>query len=102
MPRESPFVITLSREERRTLESRSRQYTLPYRDVVRARIILLAADGLGNREIGERLDMPRPVVSKWRQRFFRERLAGLEERPRRGRPSVFPPSHRRPGKSYGL
>jgi transposase-like protein len=102
MPRESPFGIQLTREERRVLETRSRQYTLPYRDVVRARIVLLAAEGLENTEIGARLDMPRPVVSKWRQRFFRERLAGLEERPRRGRPSGFPPSGRRARESHRL
>jgi len=95
MPRESPFAIRLSREERQVLEARSRQYTLPYRDVVRARIVLLAAAGLENKEIGARLDTPRPIVSKWRKRFFRERLAGLEERPRRGRPSGFSPSGRR-------
>jgi hypothetical protein len=99
MPRESPFAIRLSRNERHVLERRSRQYTLPYRDVVRAKIVLLAAAGFENTEIGERLNMPRPVVSKWRQRFFRERLAGLEERPRRGRPSGFPPSGRRPRES---
>lgn len=102
MPRESPYVIRLSREERRVLEARSRQYTLPYRDVVRAKIILLATEGLENKEIGERLDMPRPIVSKWRKRFFRERLAGLEERPRRGRPSAFSPSRRGAGESHGL
>ena len=95
MPRESPFAIRLSREERRLLEQRSRQYTLPYREVVRAKVVLLAADGLENTEIGERLDMPRPVVSKWRKRFYRDRLAGLEERPRGGRPSTFSPSGRR-------
>jgi len=95
MPRASPFVIRLSRFEREVLEERSRQYTLPYRDVVRARIVLLAAEGLENTVIGDRLDLPRPVVSKWRQRFCRERLAGLEERPRRGRPSGFSPSGRR-------
>ncbi len=89
MPRESPFVIHLSREERRLLEQRSRQYTLSYRDVVRAKIVLLAAEGLENTDIGARLDLPRPVVSKWRQRFFRDRLAGLEELPRGGRPSNF-------------
>ncbi len=94
MPRESPFVIRLSREERQVLEARSRQYTLPYRDVVRAKIVLLAAEGLANTAIGERLQMPRPVVSKWRQRFCRERVAGLEERPRGGRPSGFSPSRR--------
>lgn len=102
MPRESPFGIQLTREERRVLETRSRQYTLPYRDVVRARIVLLAADGWENTEIGARLDLPRPVVSKWRQRFFRERLAGLEERPRRGRPSGFSPSGRRAREGHRL
>jgi transposase len=61
---------------------------------VRAKIVLLAAQGLENKVIGERLDLPRPVVSKWRKRFWRERLAGLEERPRRGRPSGFSPSDR--------
>lgn len=92
MPRRSPFRIELTREERNILESRARQYTLPYRDVVRAKVILFAADGLENQEIAEMLDMPRPKVSKWRQRFFHERLAGLEDRPRRGRPPVFSPS----------
>ena len=91
MPRESPYAIQLSRNERQILEARSRQYTLPYRDVVRAKIVLLAAEGLENTVIGERLDLPRPVVSKWRKRFFEEGLAGLEERPRRGRPVRFSP-----------
>lgn len=95
MPRESPFAIRLSCEERQVLEQRSRQYTLPYREVIRAKVVLLAAEGLENKEIGERLDMPRPVVSKWRQRFYRDRLAGLEELARGGRPSNFPPSGRR-------
>ena len=91
MPQESPYRIRLSRDERRILEERSRQYTLPYRDVVRAKIVLLAAAGIENTVIGERLDLPRPVVSKWRKRFFEERLAGLEERDRPGRPRVFSP-----------
>jgi Homeodomain-like domain len=102
MPRKSPYEIRLSSRERRELEARSRQYTLPYRDVVRAKIILLAADGVENKEIGERLDMPRPVVSKWRKRFCRERLAGLEERPRRGRPSAFSPSPHHGGEGTGV
>jgi transposase len=84
MPRRSPYLIRLSPEEREVLEVRSRRYSLPYRDVVRAKLVLLAADGLENRVIGERLDLPREVVSKWRKRFFQERLAGLDDRPRRG------------------
>ena len=95
MPRTSPYVIVLTPDERRALEARARRYTLPYRDVVRAKIVLLAAEGLENKEIGERLDMPRPVVSKWRKRFFRERLDGLEDRARGGRPPAFSPSGRR-------
>ena len=91
MPRSSPYIITLTPKERRILEAQARQYTLSYREVVRAKIVLLAAEGLENKEIGERLDMPRPVVSKWRKRFFRERIAGLEDRSRRGRASVSPP-----------
>ncbi len=91
MPRKSPFVLELTAEQRSVLEARARQYTLPYRDVVRAKIILMAAAGMGNDEIAARLDTRREVVSKWRKRFFEQGLAGLEERPRGGRPPVFSP-----------
>jgi transposase len=91
MPRKSPYVIELSEQEREVLEAQARRYTLPYRDVVRAKIVLMAAQGLDNDEIASRLSTRREIVSKWRKRFFTERLGGLEERPRRGRPSVFPP-----------
>jgi transposase len=90
MPRESPYTIKLSDEQRRVLEARARKYTLPYRDVVRAQMVLLAAQGLANDEIGRRLNTRREVVSMWRKRFFEQGLAGLEERPRRGRPPAFP------------
>jgi transposase len=91
VPRSSPYHINLSDEERRALEERTRQYTLPYREVVRAKIVLMAAEGLRNDQIATRLDTRREVVSKWRKRFFYERLAGLAERPRSGRRPVFPP-----------
>ena len=77
------------------LEAVARKYTSPYRDVIRAKIVLYAAQGLGNDEIAHRLDTPRQVVSKWRKRFFELGMAGLEELPRQGRPSVFPPRYRR-------
>jgi transposase len=92
MPRTSPYSIELTGEERLALEARARKYTLPYRDVVRARIVLLAAQGLRNDEIARRLDTRREVVSLWRKRFFEQRLAGLEELPRHGRPAIFSPT----------
>jgi hypothetical protein len=92
MPRTSPYTIELTDRERLVLEARARKYTLPYRDVFRAQIVLLAAQGLRNDEIARRLNTRRDVVSMWRKRFFEERLAGLEERSRRGRPAVFPPT----------
>ena len=95
MPRQSPYVISLSREERDVLERRSRKYTLPYVEVLRAKMILLAAAGRGNDAIAAALSVGRDVVSLWRKRFFAQRLVGLEERPRPGRPRVFPPRARR-------
>ena len=91
MPRRSPYIIMLSRAEARELRRRAAHYTLPYFQVQRAKMILLAADGLSNDEISGRLDTRREVVSMWRKRFFEERLAGLEERSRPGRPPVFSP-----------
>lgn len=91
IPRMSPYVISLSLNEKDALQKVARKYTLPYFKVVRAKAILLAADGLENKQIGEKLDLPREVVSKWRKRFFEKRLNGLQDRPRRGRPSRFSP-----------
>ena len=95
MPRHSPYSIVLSASERAKLEAIARKYTSPYRDVIRARVALYAAAGLANDVIAARLDTPRQIVSKWRKRFFEERLAGLEEQPRGGRPALFPPQRRR-------
>lgn len=91
MPRSSPYPIRLSKKERSSLEAIARRYTSPYRDVIRARIVLYAAEGLRNDQIAARLDTPRQIVSKWRKRFFEQRLDGLEEGARRGRPARFPP-----------
>ncbi len=95
MPRKSPFEIKLSRRERQHLRDLAARYTSLYCEVVRAKVVLMAAEGLDNKEIGLRLDLPRQVVSKWRKRFFKQRLVGLEDLPRRGRPPSFPPSGRR-------
>ena len=90
MPRISPFKIKLTDEEHQYLNSMARKYTAPYRDVIRAQVILLAAEGMENNEIGEKLNLPRKTVSKWRKRFFNERERGLVDRPRAGRPFFLP------------
>jgi hypothetical protein len=94
MPRKSPFAIRLTKREAEILRRRARKYTLPYFQVVRAKMILLAAEGLENSAIAQELNTPREVVSLWRKRFFHERLKGLEEHSRPGRPRVFPPRGR--------
>ena len=102
MPRVSPYRIELTRTEREELEARGRRYTSPYRDVVRAKLVLLAAQGVSNDVIAARLDLRRQVVSKWRKRFWRYRLPGLEELPRGGRPARFSPQSRRHGQGSGV
>ena len=97
MPRKSPYDIRLSSAERLSLESVARKYTSPYCDVIRAKIILLADEGLSNDLIATKLDTPRQIVSKWRKRFALSRLPGLEAQPRGGRKARFPPQTRRPG-----
>ena len=69
----SQVSVTLTDAERAELTERVRKYTSPYSDVIRAKIVLYAADGLGNDEIAARLDTPRQVVSKWRKRFHEQR-----------------------------
>jgi hypothetical protein len=102
MPRQSPYEIVLSNAEARELNHRAARYTLPYFQVQRAKMILLAAQGLPNHEIATRLDTRREVVSMWRKRFFERRLEGLDEQPRPGRPRVFPPRTGRADQGPGL
>ena len=91
MPRKSPFHIDLSAQEAAELNRRAVRYTLPYFEVVRAKMILMAAQGLDNDQIAERLDTRREVVSQWRKRFFKDRVAGLDELARAGRPKGASP-----------
>ena len=91
MARRSPYEIRLTADETKILKVTARRHTLPHREVVRAKIVLYAAEGLSNQEIGDRLDTPREVVSMWRKRFHDKRLDGLEDKPRSGRPARFSP-----------
>jgi len=102
MARSSPYGITLSEAEDQYLRAVSRKYTSPYCEVVRAKAVLLAAAGFENTEIGVRLDVPRQIVSKWRKRFFHERLEALHDRSRKGRPRAFPPRAGGAGEGPGL
>jgi len=90
MPEKSPYNVLLDQDDGPHYRRFTRKYTSPYCDVMRAKVILLAADGLSNQQIGERLQLPRQIVSKWRKRFFEERLAGLQERTARA-PRAFSP-----------
>ncbi len=61
MPTQSPYRIELTKEQRAVLDGRARAHTAPYYwEVVRARIVLLAAEGTSNKEIARRLDTPVP------------------------------------------
>jgi hypothetical protein len=98
----SPFEIELSRDERAELERRVACYTLPHKVVQRAKMVLYAADGQSNAEIARRLETAAEVVGRWRKRFFEERLAGLDDRERAGRPRRFPPGADRAGEGDRL
>lgn len=77
-------IVRLSPEERAVLEARLRAPTTEQRQVFRARIMLLAAEGRSTRSIAREVGtMPR-TVSGWRARFAREGLAGLADKPRPG------------------
>ena len=100
--RSGPFRIVLASAEQEKLEARARKYTSPYRDIIRAKVVLFAAQGLSNDVIATRLDTPRQIVSKWRKRFALARLPGLEEQLRGGRPALFSPQRRRSSKGPRL
>ena len=95
MPRLSPEPVTLSEQDRQFLETLVRTRTAPQRLVERARIILLAADGVGVGETARRLGTWNRTVSSWRRRWMArqssvaEVAARLADEPRSGRPARF-------------
>ena len=85
---ESPEALEVSEEARRTLEGWVNARTSPQRIVMRARIVLLAAQGLANRRIAQEVRTSRPTVILWRDRFAAGGVAALlEDAPGRGRPA---------------
>jgi transposase len=89
MSRRSPFEVQLCDVDRTVLSERASSLTAPHARVVRARIVLLAAEGAWNVDIAKQVGVCVDVASKWRKRFCQQGLAGLEDRPRSGRPRIF-------------
>jgi putative transposase len=79
-------ALTLTPEERIQLQSLAASRTLPHALVARAKLVLSAAEGRSNTEIGQRLHWSKATVGKWRQRFLKHRLSGLYDELRPGRP----------------
>src|SRR5215831_4337205 len=89
--------IELTSDERVELERRASTVTLPFRSVQRARMILYAAEGMQDIDIAARLDCSPDSVARRRSRFRAERLDGLEDQARSGRPRRFSPGAGRRG-----
>jgi Winged helix-turn helix len=90
-PKKAPLKVILEAEQRVVLEDIARAMVLPYRDVIRARTILMLADGVSQAEVARRVGLRRRIVRKWAERFVDRGLLGLEDAPRSGRPPRFPP-----------
>lgn len=87
--RRAETVIELSQAERTELEATVRTRTAPQREVQRARLVLLASEGMSNTTIAREVGLSRSRVVAWRQRFARERLPGLRDAPRPGKPRRY-------------
>ena len=87
--RQPAAVIHLTEEERGTLEQWTRRGKSEQRLVERAKIILLAHEGRTNQQIADTLETRTARVSKWRQRFGAQRLTGLSDAGRSGKPATY-------------
>lgn len=96
----TPIRIELSKQERAELEARTRSQTMAHRDVLRATIVLLLADGQSVSAIARQVSKQRKIVRKWGERFVKKRLQGLSDKPGRGRVPLFSPGgHDAPGET---
>lgn len=85
-------LLILTDEERSELERWARSRSLPAAAVFRARLILALADGVSYRTIEKKLNTTPPTIARWRQRFERDRIAGLKARHKGSRPRVVTPA----------
>ena len=86
MPLPRAVPVTLTAAERRTLKKRVRGAKTPWRDRLRAQIVLAAACGRATTRIAADLGISEDTARKWRGRFAQHGLGGLKDRPRPGRP----------------
>lgn len=86
MPNPRAVELVLGVEERELLEGWARRRTSAQALATRSRIVLAAAEGLSNTEIAQRLGVHRNTAATWRARFVAERVDGLVDEPRPGRP----------------
>ncbi len=86
MPARSDATIELSLQHRAELAKVARSRRTPQAVAMRARIVLMTADGVSPGEIGDRLEISQPTVRKWRARYLEDGMAGLRNEPRPGRP----------------
>jgi hypothetical protein len=93
-PKSRPTRIALSYPEQTHLEAVVRRATAPQRDAFRARVVLLAARGYNNTQIAQELSCTRKTARKWRNRYADSGRAGLADKPRPGRPRIYPDSTR--------
>jgi transposase len=91
MPAARARQIVLAACDRHRLKRLERSQTGPYRRVLRAKIVLLAARGMPNQKIAARLGVTADTARKWRGRFATLGMDGLKDRPRPGRPPRFTP-----------
>ena len=81
--------VRLRPKIRKMLEARSRAPSTPQSEAMRARIVLLAADGRSTRSIAKEVGVQPRIVSKWRHRFADHGLAGLNDLPRAAKPRIY-------------
>jgi hypothetical protein len=91
LEKKARLKVVLDREQRIVLEEIAHAMTYPYRDVIRARTILMLADGVAQAEVSRRVGLRRRIVRKWAVRFVDRGLLGLNDAPRSGRPPRFSP-----------
>ena len=90
----SPIHIVLTTEERAVLTARTRSQVMAHRDVQRAQIVLLLADGCSVSSVARQVSRTRMIIRKWGERFLKKRLEGLHDKPGRGREPAFSPGDR--------